>query len=110
MIKDILEQAINEVFENIEKELEMESKQEKENINYVEIKNPVKPNHYKLDGLYTDTGAAQVKDVIKSVLGEQGYKNWIVGDALAYVMRHENKNGLEDIKKAIEMLGWLVND
>lgn len=110
MIKDILEQAINEVFENIEKELEMESKQEKENINNVEIKNPVKPNHYKLDGLYTDTGAAQVKDVIKSVLGEQGYKNWIVGDALAYVMRHENKNGLEDIKKAIEMLGWLVND
>ena len=109
-MKDILEQVINEVFEDIEKELKMESKQQVENINRVEIKNPVKPSHYKLDGLYTDTGDAQVKDVIKSVLGAQRYKNWIVGDALAYVMRHENKNGLEDIKKAIEMLGWLVND
>lgn len=61
------------------------------------------PAHYKLDGLDIES-----KDVLKSVLGTEGYVHWSCGNAMKYLFRWEKKNGLEDLKKARKNLDFAI--
>lgn len=64
------------------------------------IKNP---SHYMLDGLNVEA-----IDVIKAVLGEDGFKAHCRGCALKYLLRADKKNRTEDLKKARVYLNWEI--
>lgn len=73
-------------------------------LTFIEKEDMIKsPNHYKLDGLDIES-----KDVIRSLLGEEGYIDWCWGNVLKYLFRWKKKNGLEDLKKAREILSWII--
>lgn len=54
----------------------------------IKIKNVKSPKHYRLDGLDIES-----KDVVKSLLGYEGYEAWCYGNALKYLFRWKKKNG-----------------
>lgn len=55
---------------------------------------PVNPIHYMLpDGL-------QVVDVEMAMFGKQAVMDHCMCTAVEYLLRHKQKNGLEDVKKA----------
>lgn len=61
------------------------------------------PNHYQLEGL----GCESI-DVIKAVIGEEGFKKFCRGNTLKYLMRADKKNGTEDLRKAKVYLEWEI--
>lgn len=63
------------------------------------------PSHYKLDGLNVES-----IDVVKAILGKEGFKSFCHGNALKYLFRCNKKNGLEDLKKAKVYLEWLIRE
>lgn len=63
------------------------------------------PSHYMLDGLNVEA-----IDVIKAVLGEDGFKAHCRGCALKYLLRADKKNRTEDLKKARVYLNWEIDD
>lgn len=63
------------------------------------------PSHYKLDGLNIES-----IDVIKSILGAEGFKAFCYGNALKYLTRANKKNGIEDFKKAQVYLKWYIEE
>ena len=67
------------------------------------VDNVKSPKHYKLEGLDIES-----KDVIKSLLGVENYIGWCWGNVLKYLFRWKKKNGLEDLKKAREILDWII--
>ncbi|HHG7993621.1 TPA: YopX family protein [Streptococcus pneumoniae] len=36
--------------------------------------------------------------------------NYVMGNSLKYILRHQKKNGLEDLKKARKNLNWLIEE
>ena len=63
------------------------------------------PKHYKLEGLNVES-----IEVIKSVLGQEGFKAFCKGNTMKYLIRAEKKNGLEDYKKAKTYLDWYLRE
>ncbi|ERK68501.1 hypothetical protein HMPREF1984_00547 [Leptotrichia sp. oral taxon 215 str. W9775] len=63
------------------------------------------PKHYQLEGL--NVGSIEV---IKSVLGQEGFKSFCKGNILKYLIRAEKKNGLEDYRKAKTYLDWFLKE
>lgn len=63
------------------------------------------PKHYKLEGLDIES-----IDVVKAILGKEGFKSFCHGNALKYLFRCNKKNGLEDLKKAKVYLEWLIKE
>ena len=61
------------------------------------------PNHYKLESLNIE-----VIDIIKEILGKEKFEGYCRGNVLKYVMRADNKNGVEDLKKARVYLNWEI--
>lgn len=51
------------------------------------------PKHYT-------NGAVECIDAIHSALGDEGYKDYCVGQVFKYLWRWKHKNGIEDIRKA----------
>lgn len=68
----------------IEKEIPMD------NVNH--------PSHY-------ETGKFECIDVMLETQGEEAVKAFCVCNAMKYLYRHKNKNGREDIAKAV----WCLN-
>lgn len=68
------------------------------------IDNIKRPNHYILEGLEPYESI----DVIKSVLGNEGFEYFCIGNILKYVIRYKKKNGLEDLKKARVYMNWAI--
>jgi len=64
------------------------------------------PNHYCLEGL----DGLEVIDIIKSILGKEGFKAYCQGNVIKYVLRAKKKNGVEDLKKAIKYLEWEIEE
>lgn len=62
------------------------------------------PSHYNLEGL---KGIESI-DIIKAVLGAEGFKKFCRGNALKYLIRADKKNGLEDLMKAAVYLNWEI--
>lgn len=61
------------------------------------------PSHYKLNGLDIES-----IDVIKAVLGKDGFKSFCIGNCLKYLIRAEKKNGKEDYRKCKVYLDWIL--
>lgn len=66
------------------------------------------PKHYEL------MPGVEVKDIIH-VLGNKpseltGWQEFCRGNVLKYMLRAEDKNGMEDYEKAAVYLGWLLED
>ncbi len=62
----------------------------KDNVNH--------PSHY-------ETGKYECIDVMLETQGKESVKAFCICNAFKYLYRHNNKNGVEDIKKAI----WYLN-
>lgn len=61
----------------------------------------INPNHYK-------SGNMECIDVLKDVLGEEGFKGFCRGNVFKYLWRYNHKNGKEDLLKAKCYLEKLV--
>lgn len=70
--------------------LEMQKMTKKDNIN---------PSHYK-------NGKMDAITVMKNTLTKEEYKGFLKGLIIKYLYRADNKNGLEDYKKA----QWYMNE
>lgn len=70
-----------------------ESEVAKDNVNH--------PSHY-------ETGKFECIDVMVETQGVGAVKSFCICNAFKYLYRHKNKNGIEDIKKAIWYLNKLV--
>lgn len=69
----------------------------------------IRPNHYKLEGLYKDNKEpAEVLDYIKSILTPEEYRGFLKGNIIKYISREQDKNGVEDINKSIIYSRWLA--
>lgn len=63
------------------------------------VDNVNNPTHYT-------QGEIECIDCIKAaIINKTGIKAFCVGNAIKYLFRYENKNGLEDVKKA----QWYIN-
>lgn len=65
------------------------------------IDNINSPKHYELEGLNMES-----IDIIKAALKEN-FEYFCLGNVLKYLIRAENKNGVEDYKKARKYLSWI---
>lgn len=66
--------------------------------------NPSDPHHYK-------TKSMECKDIIKVMTeGLDGVDAYYLGNVLKYLYRYGNKNGTEDLDKAITYIGFLKGD
>lgn len=59
------------------------------------------PQHYQLPGLPCES-----IDVIRAVLGDEGFCKFCRGNALKYLIRADHKGGTEDLEKAMKYIGW----
>ena len=54
-----------------------------------------RPSHYMLED------GTEVKNHIRSILGDEGFKSWAIGNAIKYVSRYKDKGKpIQDLKKA----------
>ena len=61
------------------------------------------PKHYLKGGL-------ECIQVIKAQLTPEQYKGYLYGNVLKYMWRWQDKNGLEDLRKAAKYLEWLQEE
>lgn len=61
------------------------------------------PAHYDLN-----LNGVESIDVVRAVLGDEGFRKHCRGCALKYLMRADKKNGIEDLKKAQQYLKWEI--
>ena len=62
------------------------------------------PSHYQ--GRY---GMESI-DALRNFMIPEQLKGFYLGNALKYILRHQKKNGLEDLKKARKNLDWLIEE
>ncbi|HFI0461443.1 TPA: DUF3310 domain-containing protein [Streptococcus suis] len=67
--------------------------------------NITKPKHYQ--GKYGMEALDVVKNFIGDLVGECAYY-W--GNVIKYLLRFQQKNGVEDLKKARQHLDWLIEE
>lgn len=70
-----------------------------------DMENAVKrPSHYMLED------GTEVKNHIRSILGDEGFKSWAIGNAIKYVSRYKDKGKPEqDLKKAQENIQMVID-
>lgn len=71
-------------------------------IKYMKQDNVNHPNHYK-------TGGIETIDYIRAKLGDDGVVNYCMGNVMKYTSRWQDKNGLEDLKKADWYLSYAID-
>jgi len=57
---------------------------------------------------YLKYGEYQPFEVYKRWLGPEGYKAWLKGNIISYLVRQEDKGGLTDLRKAYHDLGEFI--
>lgn len=63
-----------------------------------------RPSHYMLED------GTEVKHHIRSILGEEGFKSWAIGNAIKYVSRYKDKGKpIQDLKKAQENIQMVID-
>ena len=66
--------------------------------------NPADPQHYK-------TKSMECKDIIAVMTeGLAGVNAYYMGNIIKYLYRYQNKNGTEDLNKAITYIGFLKGE
>lgn len=64
----------------------------------------IAPIHYQ--GRY----GMQSIDALRNFMTPEQLKGFFLGNSLKYLLRHQKKNGLEDLKKARKNLDWLIEE
>lgn len=63
-----------------------------------------RPSHYILED------GTEVKNHIRSILGDDGFKSWAIGNAIKYVSRYKDKGKpVQDLKKAQENIQMVID-
>lgn len=63
-----------------------------------------RPSHYMLED------GTEVKNHIRSILGDEGFKSWAIGNAIKYVSRYKDKGKpTQDLKKAKENIQMVID-
>lgn len=90
-------------YTNSELVKKLRKKEEGDDFNVVE--DAVKrPSHYMLED------GTEVKNHIRSILGDEGFKSWAVGNAIKYVSRYKDKGKpIQDLKKAQENIQMVID-
>ena len=60
------------------------------------------PGHYSLED------GTDAMDHLLAFMGEELFKGFLIGNVYKYLLRHEKKNGVEDLHKAIDYIKRLV--
>lgn len=60
------------------------------------------PQHYVLED------GSDSMDVVAKILGREQFKGFLRGNALKYLIRYEQKDGIKDLKKALDYIERLV--
>lgn len=60
------------------------------------------PAHYVLED------GSDSMDLIAKILGREQFKGFLRGNALKYLIRYEQKGGIEDLRKALDYIERLV--
>lgn len=64
---------------------------------------PTKPDHYKRNGI-------ECIDAVRAMVGPwDGISGYNLGQAVAYIWRHKDKNGVEDLSKALTYIQWEID-
>lgn len=58
---------------------------------------------------YTNNGIQPI-EIMKANMTKDKYRGFLEGNILKYPLRYEDKNGLDDLKKAKTYLTWLIED
>ena len=61
------------------------------------------PSHYTAGGI-------ECIQAIKASMSQLEYEGYLKGNAVKYLWRFRQKNGLEDLKKAQVYLNWLIKE
>ena len=80
-----ISKSMNDIVQLVLSEEESDSTSTNDNVNH--------PSHY-------ETGNFECIDVMIETQGKEAVMDFCVCNAFKYIYRHNNKNGIEDIKKA----------
>lgn len=83
----------------------IEKLRNEEEDNFVMTEDAVKrPSHYMLED------GTEVKNHIRSILGDDGFKSWAIGNSIKYVSRYKDKGKpIQDLKKAQENIQMVID-
>jgi hypothetical protein len=70
------------------------------------MSNPIQPSHYQPK----DDSNIECCDAQRAMLGVDGYRAYLAGMVVKYTWRYEQKNGLEDLKKARQCVEMLIRE
>lgn len=63
----------------------------------------ITPAHYVLED------GSDSMDLIAKILGQEQFKGFLRGNALKYLIRYEQKGGVDDLRKALDYIGRLAS-
>lgn len=66
------------------------------------MSNVKSPSHYTVGGI-------EAIDYIQAKLGPDGFRAYCLGNVIKYVSRWKDKNGEEDLQKALQYMEWAAN-
>lgn len=100
----LIDEKYNDVGYSFSEVVEMLRNVESEN-NFKITEDAVKrPSHYMLED------GTEVKNHIRSILGDEGFKSWAIGNAIKYVSRYKDKGKpIQDLKKAQENIQMVID-
>lgn len=58
---------------------------------------------------YTNNAIQPIEIMRKNMTTEE-YRGFLLGNLIKYPLRYKDKNGLEDLRKALTYLTWLIED
>lgn len=62
-----------------------------------------KQEHYTANGI-------QPIDLMRQNFTSEAFQGFLEGNIIKYVLRHRRKNGVEDLRKAMTYLTWLIEE
>lgn len=75
------------------------------------LKEVTKPTTDLIDNQshYTNQGIEPI-DLMRKNFSKEEFAGFLQGNVLKYILRYKDKNGLEDLKKAMTYLTWLIKE
>lgn len=68
------------------------------------------PDYVNHPSHYQGSRGLEAIEVHRNFMTSEQMKGYHLGNALKYLLRYQNKNGLEDLKKARVHLDWLIEE
>lgn len=100
----LIDEEYNNLGYTLSEAIEMLSNVESENSFKITGDAVKRPSHYMLED------GTEVKNHIRSILGDDGFKSWAIGNAIKYVSRYKDKgNPIQDLKKAQENIQMVID-